>query len=48
MRTLALFRQVASEVAERLGYTYPLALDQGVTAYVEKMKRVGQDAESLD
>ncbi len=40
LRTLALFRQVASEVAAQLGYTYPLALDQGVTAYVQKMQRV--------
>jgi aminoglycoside 6-adenylyltransferase len=44
LRTLALFRQVASEVATHLGYTYPLALDQGVTDYVQKMRRVGLES----
>ncbi|HEV8190831.1 MAG TPA: aminoglycoside 6-adenylyltransferase [Ktedonobacterales bacterium] len=33
----ALFRRAASEVASALGYTYPIALDQGVTAYLEKV-----------
>ena len=47
LRTLALFRQVASEVAAQLGYTYPLALDQGVTDYVQKMRRMGPGAESM-
>lgn len=47
LRTLALFRQVASEVAAQLGYTYPLALDQGVTDYVQKMRRVGPGAEPM-
>ncbi len=47
LRTLALFRKVASEVAEHLGYTYPLALDQDVTDYVQKMRRMGPGAESM-
>jgi aminoglycoside 6-adenylyltransferase len=37
-RTIALYRQVACEVAEHLGYTYPHDLDQRVTAFVQKMK----------
>ncbi len=38
-RTMALFRRVAMEVGEGLGYTYPFDLDQRVTAYVQKMRR---------
>lgn len=34
----ALFRRVAAEVATALDYTYPTALDQGVTAYLEKVR----------
>jgi aminoglycoside 6-adenylyltransferase len=37
-RTMALFRKVAIEVGQGLGYEYPLELDQRVTAYVQKMK----------
>lgn len=36
--TMTLFRQVAMEVGEGLGYTYPLDLDARVTAYVQKMQ----------
>jgi aminoglycoside 6-adenylyltransferase len=39
-RTMELFRQVAMEVGKGLGYTYPLDLDQRVTAYVQKMRRM--------
>ena len=38
-RTMALFRRVAMEVGEGLGYEYPLALDERVTAYVKDMQR---------
>lgn len=38
-RTLALYRRVAMEVGERLGYGYPLELDQRVTDFVQKMQR---------
>jgi aminoglycoside 6-adenylyltransferase len=38
-RTMALFRQVALEVGEALGYEYPLTLDERVTAYVKNMQR---------
>ena len=37
-RTMALFRQVAVEVGEGLGYEYPHELDQRVTAYVKDMQ----------
>jgi aminoglycoside 6-adenylyltransferase len=37
-RTMELFRQVAMEVAERLGYHYPLEFDQRVTAFVKEMQ----------
>ena len=36
-RTMALFRRVATEVAEDLGYAYPLDLDGRVTAYVRAL-----------
>jgi aminoglycoside 6-adenylyltransferase len=37
-RTMALFRQVAVEVGDKLGYDYPHDLDQRVTAYVKDMQ----------
>jgi aminoglycoside 6-adenylyltransferase len=39
-RTMALFRQVAIEVGEGLGYAYPHDLDRRVTAYVNNMQRL--------
>jgi len=44
LQTMALFRRVAMEVATHLGYTYPLALDKGVTAYVERVRRLDRQA----
>lgn len=38
-RTMALFRQVAIEVGERMGYAYPYDLDRQVTDYVREMRR---------
>lgn len=38
-RTIALFRRVAVEVAENLGYIYPYDLDRRVTAFVRAMQR---------
>jgi len=38
-RTLAIFRRVAIEVAEQLGYAYPHDLDRRVTAYVETIQQ---------
>ncbi len=43
-RTMALFRRVATEVAEDLGYSYPLDLDERVTAYVRSMKDLDHGA----
>lgn len=37
-RTITLFRRVATEVAEDLGYAYPLDLDRRVTAYVREVR----------
>lgn len=37
-RTIALFRQIAREVAVALGFTYPEDLDRRVTAYVRQMR----------
>lgn len=42
--TIALFRRVAIEVADQLGYSYPHHLDQGVTAYVQNMKRLEHES----
>ena len=39
-RTLALFRQVAVEVAEQLGYAYPYDIDRLVVAYAQEVKGV--------
>lgn len=38
-RTMDLFRQVAMEVGTGLGYTYPLDLDERVTAFVKAMQK---------
>jgi aminoglycoside 6-adenylyltransferase len=39
-RTLALFRQVAVEVAGQLGYVYPYEMDRLVVAYAQRVKGV--------
>jgi aminoglycoside 6-adenylyltransferase len=46
-RTIELFRQVAIEVAAHLGYVYPHDLDQGVTAYINRMQSLDHGAESF-
>jgi len=35
--TIALFRRIAMELADRLGLTYPTALDVGVSRYIESV-----------
>jgi aminoglycoside 6-adenylyltransferase len=45
LKTMALFRQVAVEVADHLGYEYPHDLDQRVTTYVQQVQRLAQQAE---
>jgi aminoglycoside 6-adenylyltransferase len=42
-RTMALFRQVAMEVGEALGYAYPQDLDEHVVAYVKQAQRLTVD-----
>ena len=37
-RTMMLFRQVAMEVGQGMGYVYPLDLDERVTAFVKNMQ----------
>ncbi|HET9906527.1 MAG TPA: aminoglycoside 6-adenylyltransferase, partial [Anaerolineales bacterium] len=37
-KTIRLFRQVAMEVGEALGYAYPQALDERVTAFAKEMQ----------
>ncbi len=44
-RTTALFRRVASEVGDALGYTYPLQLDAAVTAHLEGVRRLPRSGE---
>jgi aminoglycoside 6-adenylyltransferase len=39
-RTLALFRRVAVEVADDLGYVYPHDMDRRVVAYAQKVRHV--------
>ena len=39
-RTLALFRQVAVEVVDHLGYAYPHDMDRGVVAYAHQVRRL--------
>ena len=38
--TMTLFREVAIEVGKRLGYDYPLDLDQRVTAFVKELQEL--------
>ena len=38
-RTMALFRRVAMEVGEAMGYAYPRQLDERVTAFVQNMRQ---------
>jgi aminoglycoside 6-adenylyltransferase len=45
-RTMALFRHVAVQVADHLGYAYPHDMDRGVTAYVQGVKRLDHGPES--
>lgn len=37
-RTIGLFRRVAVEVGERLGYAYPLELDRRAVAYLQRVR----------
>jgi len=39
-RTTALFRRVATEVGDALGYAYPREADEGVSAYLEGVRQL--------
>ena len=39
-RTTALFRRVATEVGDAFGYTYPLEVDEAVTAQLEAVRQL--------
>jgi len=46
-RSIALFRKVAIEVGDRLGYAYPHNLDRRAVAYLQKVKNLDRQAESF-
>jgi aminoglycoside 6-adenylyltransferase len=46
-RTVALFRKVAQEVGERLGYAYPEELDRRAVAYLTKVRNLDHGAKSF-
>jgi len=46
-KTIALFRKVAIEVGDRLGYVYPRGLDWRAIAYLQKVKNLHRRAESF-
>ena len=46
-RTITLFRKVAMEVGERLGYAYPHDLDRRAVAYLKKVKNLDHAATSF-
>jgi len=46
-RTIALFRKVAIEVGDRLGYPYPHDLDRRAVAYLQKVNNLVPGAESF-
>jgi len=45
--TIALFRKVAIEVGDHLGYAYPHVLDRRAVAYLQKVKNLDRGAESF-
>jgi len=44
LATMALFRRLAVEIGAQLGYTYPITLDQAVTAFVQQMQNTPRAA----
>lgn len=46
-KSIALFRKVAIEVGEQLGYTYPHDLERRTLTYLQKVKHLERDAESF-
>ncbi|AKI97404.1 aminoglycoside 6-adenylyltransferase [Kosmotoga pacifica] len=47
-KTTKLFRRLAIEVGEGLGYTYPHQLDERVSEYLLKVRNLGRDADDFD
>lgn len=45
--TIALFRRVAIEVGDRLGYAYPHSLDGRAVAYLQKVRKLDRSAGSF-
>ena len=46
-RTIALFRRVALEVGERLGYAYPHVLERRVRIYLQRVKQTDHSGDRL-
>jgi aminoglycoside 6-adenylyltransferase len=46
-RTIGLFRKVAIEVGERLGFAYPHDLDRRAVAYLQKVKNLDRQADTF-
>ena len=46
-RTIALFRKVAIEAGDRLGYAYPDDLDRRAVAYLQKVKSLDRQTQSF-
>jgi aminoglycoside 6-adenylyltransferase len=46
-RTIDLFRQVAEQVGEHLGYEYPYELHRRAVGYLEKVRGLDRRAESF-
>jgi len=46
-KTIALFRRIAIEVGQRLGYDYPHELDRRVVAYLQKVQNLDRKATSF-
>ncbi len=46
-RLIDLFRKVAIEVGELLGFTYPHAMDQRAVAYLQRVRNLDHDAKTF-
>jgi aminoglycoside 6-adenylyltransferase len=46
-RLIDLFRRVAIEVGDFLGFTYPSTMDQRAVAYLQRVRNLDRDAETF-
>ena len=46
-RLIDLFRTVAMEVGDNLGFSYPDAMDQRSVAYLQRVRNLDRDAETF-